>query len=644
MTRLTIFYFLNWIAFMIYIINASIYLSHNEMGFFQVLMALNTPLFLIIVIKAFTKGIAKLFKSDEYVFRYLAGFLFVFTYIFTGIDSKVLAIYRDHFNIKLFGILFETGVMQDLGVQSSDIFSMVLKIAGICIWVWITFIASKWVFEKKREKCPEFFSYYIPIGFKILIYLSLSEKLFFSYFHYTDREKINGYWNAIPSYTVLRMSKVWQPIINSPTEAEREAAKITWDFENDFMAAQEQFTSNLVDVTAEKTNVNIVFLVFESLRSDMKTPEIMPNLSRLSREWISSDQHFSNSNCTGNGTFGILTGMTPFYWYPSYKKEFQPTALTILDHLGYNIDVYTTTALGYADMDKHIFTDAVDHVYEYTGYGGGLGHPMVKRSDLYKWDEIMVDEFLTNFKNNNSSTPTMSYLWFYSTHFNYYFPESFGKFKPYIDRHYQIYEPELQKESHLVFNRYKNSAFYADHLIGKITDEIKKSSQSDNTIIVILGDHGEEFNEFGRFAHSYSFKNVQSSTPFVMVLPGYTTSKYKITSHADIMPSIMDYMGVSIPNDQLFSGKSLLQYKEDLDFAIVQECEIKNRPKKFLIANPNWKLEFTLSKGKIEAGNLETILDKPIQLNDVVDYTSIKKELLTKAQGNLGHFSNSNQN
>jgi len=144
--------------------------------------------------------------------------------------------------------------------------------------------------------------------------------------------------------------------------------------------------------------------------------------------------------------------------------------------------------------------------------------------------------------------------------------------------------------------------------------------------------------------NSYSFKNVQSSTPFVMVLPGYTTSKYKITSHADIMPSIMDYMGVSIPNDQLFSGKSLLQYKEDLDFAIVQECEIKNRPKKFLIANPNWKLEFTLSKGKIEAGNLETILDKPIQLNDGVDYTSIKKELLTKAQGNLGHFSNSNQN
>ncbi|MBC8346401.1 MAG: sulfatase [Candidatus Marinimicrobia bacterium] len=642
MTRLTIFYFLNWLALMIYIINASIYLSHEEMGLFQVLMVINTPLFLIIVIKAFTKGISKLFKSGEYEFRYLAGFLVVFTYIFSGIDAKVLAIYRDHFNIKLFGILFETGVMKDLGVQSSDIFSLLLQIIGICVWVWISFIASKWVFETKREIFPQFISHNIQIVLKILIYLSLTEKLFFSYFHYTDREKINGYWNSIPSYTVLRMSKVWRPIINAPTEAEREAAKITWDFENDFLTAQEKFKSNLANVTAEKTNVNIVFLVFESLRSDMNTPEIMPNLSQLRTKWISSDQHFSNSNCTGNGTFGILTGMTPFYWYPSYKQEFQPAAISILDQLGYAIDIYTTTTLGYSDMDKHIFTDAVDHVYEFTGYGGGLGHPMVKRSDLYKWDELMVDEFLTNFKNRDSSTPSMSYLWFYSTHYNYYFPESFGKFKPYIERHYQIYERELQKESHLVFNRYKNSAYYADHLIGKITDEIKKSGQSENTIIVVLGDHGEEFNEFGRFAHSYSFKNVQSSTPFVMHIPGYSKSNYKVTSHADIMPSIMDYIGVSLPSGQLFSGKSLLNYNENLDFAIVQECEIKNRPKKFLIANSEWKMEFTLTKGKIEAGNLETILDEPVSSNVDVDYAHIKKELLIKAQKNLGHYSNSN--
>ncbi len=588
------------------------------MGAFQILMAFNTSLFLVIVIKAVTKGIAKLFQSDEYVFRYLSIGCFVFTYIFTNIDTKVLSIYRDHFNVKLFGILFETGIMQDLGVQTSDILSIAIQIIGIIVWVFLTLMISNWVYHNKREIIPELISSYFRSGFKFLIYLSILEKLFFSYFHYTDRKKLNRYWNSVPSYTALRMSKVWGPIINAPNETEREAAKITWDFETEFLTAR--------------------------LRYDMNDPEIMPFVHQSQNQWISSKQHFSNSNCTGNGTFGILSGLTPFYWYPSYKKELQPSALSILDQLGYQIDVYTTTALGYSDMDKHIFTDAIDNVYKFTGYGGGLGHPMVKRSDLYRWDEMMIEEFFANMKSTKNSGPILSYLWFYSTHYNYYFPESFGKFNPYIKRHYQIYEPSLQQESDLVFNRYKNSAYYADHLIQKIVNEIEANGQMDNTIIVVIGDHGEEFNEFGRFAHSYSFKNVQTSTPFVMHIPRYSSSKYKITSHADIMPTIFDYIGLW-PSYKLFTdGKSLLSYDEKMDFAIVQECQINKRPKEFLIADAEWKMEFQLAGNKIEAGNLETISDTPVSPKTDTVFSDIRKKLLTKARKNLKHFSKSTQN
>ena len=599
------------------------------MGAFQILMAFNTSLFLVIVIKAVTKGIAKLFQSDEYVFRYLSIGCFVFTYIFTNIDTKVLSIYRDHFNVKLFGILFETGIMQDLGVQTSDMLSIAIQIIGIIVWVFLTLMISNWVYHNKREIIPELISSYFRSGFKFLIYLSILEKLFFSYFHYTDRKKLNRYWNSVPSYTALRMSKVWGPIINAPNETEREAAKITWDFETEFLTAHNKLNKQLNSVKAEKKDINIVLLVFESLRYDMNDPEIMPFVHQSQNQWISSKQHFSNSNCTGNGTFGILSGLTPFYWYPSYKKELQPSALSILDQLGYQIDVYTTTALGYSDMDKHIFTDAIDNVYKFTGYGGGLGHPMVKRSDLYRWDEMMIEEFFANMKSTKNSGPILSYLWFYSTHYNYYFPESFGKFNPYIKRHYQIYEPSLQQESDLVFNRYKNSAYYADHLIQKIVNEIEANGQMDNTIIVVIGDHGEEFNEFGRFAHSYSFKNVQTSTPFVMHIPRYSSSKYKITSHADIMPTIFDYIGLW-PSYKLFTdGKSLLSYDEKMDFAIVQECQINKRPKEFLIADAEWKMEFQLAGNKIEAGNLETISDTPVSPKTDTVFSDIRKKLLT---------------
>ena len=439
------------------------------------------------------------------------------------------------------------------------------------------------------------------------------------------------------------MSKVWTPILNPPSDIEIAEANITWDFESDYLSQQKLFDNNLKGITAQKNNINIVFLVFESLRFDMDNQKIMPNLHRLKQQWVSSLQHFSNSNCTGNGTFGILSGQTPFYWYPSYKNEIQPASLSVFDELGYDINIYTTTALEYSDMDKHIFTEAIDNIYKFTNYGGGLGHPMVKRSDLYKWDERMVETFLNNFVKENNE-PTLSYLWFYSTHYNYYFPESFGKFKPYIKRHYQIYEKGLQKESDLVFNRYKNSAHYVDSQIGKIVNKIEHSGKMENTIIVVVGDHGEEFNEFGRFAHSYSLKNVQTSTPFIMHIPNTEKTQFNITSHADIMPTIIDYLNISIPFETFLSGKSLLKYDQSDDYAIIQECQIETRPKKFAIADRNWKMEFRLSGDKIESGILYSINDEPINNvkanND--ELIEIKKPLLIKAKNNLSHFSKSN--
>ena len=648
MTRLTFFYFTNWLILLVYIFDNALFLSPGgpsnnpfKMDPFFFFMTLNTPFFLIIVIKGATKVIAKIFRSNEFNFRYLTLFLVVFTFIFTVVDAKVLSIYRDHFNLKLYGLLFEAGVMQDMGVHLSDLILLAFQLLMTVLWTITSLKISIWFFEKKRYLIPSFISKNIYSIFKILVFISLIEKIFFSYFYYTERDETLTYWNSVPSYTVLRMSKVWTPILDAPTEAEKAAANISWDFESDFLDSQKRLNEKIEKIKANKKDINIVFLMFESLRYDMNDPEIMPKLNNYatSNKWVTSKQHFSNSNCTGNGIFGALTGQTPFYWYPSYKKELQPSALSIFDKLGYEIDIYTTTALGYSDMDKHIFTKAIDNIYKFTGYGGGLGHPMVKRSDLFKWDQIMVDEFLDKFTSNTSDSPSLSFLWFYSTHYNYYFPEEFAKFKPYIDRHYQIYEKGLREESDLVFNRYKNSAYFVDSQISKIVETIDKSGKIENTIFVILGDHGEEFNEFGRFAHSYSLKNVQTSTPFVMHLPGINNINYNITSHADIMPTIIDYIDISIPYQEILSGKSLLDFNQNLDYAIIQECQVKERPKNFLIADKNWKMEFHLSGGKIESGLLETINDESISSDSVSAFNSIKQKLLKMAEKNLGHYS-----
>ena len=129
-----------------------------------------------------------------------------------------------------------------------------------------------------------------------------------------------------------------------------------------------------------------------------------------------------------------------------------------------------------------------------------------------------------------------------------------------------------------------------------------------------------------------------------MHIPGKKNDLYDITSHADIMPTIMDYINLSEPFNKIFSGKSLIRYKELNDYAIIQECQIETRPKKFAIADRNWKMEFRLSGNKIESGKLFSINDEPVNNLETnrSDFIEIKKPLLSKAKKNLNHFSKSN--
>ena len=155
MNQLTVFYGCNYLALLAYIFTNATFLGRGEVGIFHLLMTINTPFFLVMIIKGITKGLGNLFKFSEFQFRYLAVFLFAFTYVFTAIDAKVLSIYRDHFNIQLFKILFETGVMQDMGVQTSDIITIVIQILLIIIWSVFSLFLSIWFYKNKRSLVPQ---------------------------------------------------------------------------------------------------------------------------------------------------------------------------------------------------------------------------------------------------------------------------------------------------------------------------------------------------------------------------------------------------------------------------------------------------------------------------------------------------------
>jgi membrane-anchored protein YejM (alkaline phosphatase superfamily) len=78
------------------------------------------------------------------------------------------------------------------------------------------------------------------------------------------------------------------------------------------------------------------------------------------------------------------------------------------------------------------------------------------------------------------------------------------------------------------------------------------------TIIVVVGDHGEEFGELGHFGHCSAFNRYQTQTFGVLHLPGEVPRAVThVTSHADFVPSVLTWMGITNAIEDYTTGEPI---------------------------------------------------------------------------------------
>lgn len=103
-----------------------------------------------------------------------------------------------------------------------------------------------------------------------------------------------------------------------------------------------------------------------------------------------------------------------------------------------------------------------------------------------------------------------------------------------------IYGPDMREHLPEIVNRYRNCLRELDDWLQAVLTNVDLTS----TIVVLTGDHGEEFFEDGRFLHANALDEPQTRTPFLMYIPGYGGREIdEVTSHADLMPTLMDLFG-----------------------------------------------------------------------------------------------------
>jgi len=313
-----------------------------------------------------------------------------------------------------------------------------------------------------------------------------------------------------------------------------------------------------------KSPMNILFINIEGLRNDMLNPVNMPFLYKFASErGFILKKHYTTGNNTPGSLYGMLTGLAPYYFEPLRGNKFLNMPLQVLKKAGYLQNVYYNSPMQY----EYIYRDIIEKTQ-----GRFCRAPGVQKDDYGPREQILVDRLISELKSDKGNKRFDYYL-MNVTHFNYFYPDECKKFVPDYHANFKIIsgtQETFKKDRVELKNRYMNAVCYTDQLLQQLITEMDKMGRLKNTILVISGDHGEEFWEHGSFGHTWGLNNIQISPAALIYYPGIKKNsiKYKYTSHQDFMPTVFDLIGLSTDWSLFTTGKSLVNYNADLDYAI----------------------------------------------------------------------------
>lgn len=144
----------------------------------------------------------------------------------------------------------------------------------------------------------------------------------------------------------------------------------------------------------------------------------------------------------------------------------------------------------------------------------------------------------------NGDQPFLASYLTVTTHHDYQVPSDFNK-RRYV-------EDERR-------NDYLNALHYQDQFLAKLFQQYKEMGLYQNTVFVVVGDHGEAFDEHGRSQHDNVPYDEGTRVPFLVHDPqNPQPNRYEsIANHTDILPTLMDVLGYKIKDGE-YPGISLL--------------------------------------------------------------------------------------
>ncbi len=123
-----------------------------------------------------------------------------------------------------------------------------------------------------------------------------------------------------------------------------------------------------------------------------------------------------------------------------------------------------------------------------------------------------------------------------------------------IPKDYAPISADIQRE---LIHGYYASVSYMDAQVGLLLDELDKQGLTENTVIMLWGDHGWHLGDHGIWCKHTNFEQ-STRAPLIVAAPGFSGGQKAtgITEFVDIFPTLAELAGLGTPDG--LAGKSLV--------------------------------------------------------------------------------------
>ena len=305
-----------------------------------------------------------------------------------------------------------------------------------------------------------------------------------------------------------------------------------------------------------------------------------------------------------SGTYGFKNGVNSYWSSPNFKQQEYKTLTKYLHDIGYVT-----------------FGDSINKlILPYDGFDELKIHDELN-DDLTSRHKLLIEKMAEIKKDG----------------------KNFFLYLHYSNIHTGIMKQVLQKYDNFskeyFANKEKNSLFYdelfqrADAYVGDIIEHINNLKLNEDTLIVIISDHGISIGEkFGERAYGvYCYDTTLIATSLFCFPKPIKQNYQKQVRSIDILPTILEYL--SIPFDKNYreiDGKSLVPLidgDEDIRIAFSQSGNPLNsvkppkEPNVYAIRTDDWKYIKNIHDNSQELYNLQ---NDPNENSNIIDSETAK--------------------